>query len=118
MTTNAQLVANKNNGLRSTGPKSIQGKIAAKGNALTHGLFAMSPVLPGEDSQRWLLFSEAIAKSLEPEGALEVTLVERIALIFWRMKRLMAYETAITSEKLNNLKQSAHQSSRLNYPSA
>ena len=49
MATPAQINANRANALKSTGPRSVEGKSAARFNALKHGIDAASIVIPGED---------------------------------------------------------------------
>lgn len=46
MTTAAQIEANRRNVLKSTGPKTVEGKIVAASNATKHGLLAKLPVVP------------------------------------------------------------------------
>jgi hypothetical protein len=50
MTTEAQIKANQENAKKSTGPTSIEGKQRSSMNAITHGIFAKIPLLPGENS--------------------------------------------------------------------
>ena len=49
MATQAQINANRANALKSTGPRSAEGKSASRFNALKHGIDAASIVIPGED---------------------------------------------------------------------
>ena len=53
MASAAQIKANHNNSLRSTGPKTAKGKFRARGNALKHGQRALTliPGLTHEDPQ-------------------------------------------------------------------
>ena len=46
-----QIVANRQSALKSTGPKSVQGKIISKQNAITHGLLAKEILLASETSE-------------------------------------------------------------------
>jgi hypothetical protein len=48
MATTAQILANRNNSRKSTGPKSDRGKAAVSQNAVKHGIFAES-VITGEN---------------------------------------------------------------------
>ena len=50
MATEKMLAANRANALKSTGPRSLAGKMRSSRNALSHGLTAKQPVLPGECS--------------------------------------------------------------------
>ena len=49
MATEAQIEANRRNSKRSTGPRTEQGRIRSKFNALDHGCRANILVLPAED---------------------------------------------------------------------
>jgi hypothetical protein len=43
MTSSKKIAANRNNATKSTGPKTAQGKVRARTNALSHGLSATAP---------------------------------------------------------------------------
>jgi hypothetical protein len=80
------------------GPKTAQGKAVVRWNATRHGISSPKPVVPGLERQEdWESHLEGIMENLSPVGHLEVTLAERIALLFWRLHRVTRYETeAIT----------------------
>jgi hypothetical protein len=89
-----QLAANRNNAEKSTGPKTKAGKLAVAGNGIAHGVYAISPVVAGLESMRdWNLYRMEMLASLAPQGALEITLVERIILAAWRLRRVAQYES-------------------------
>ena len=48
MASDAQIQANQENAKKSTGPKTVEGKRRSSMNAMTHGIFAQIPILPGE----------------------------------------------------------------------
>ena len=50
MTSDKQAQANRRNALRSTGPKTPEGKAAVRHNATKHGLLSQEVLLPGEDA--------------------------------------------------------------------
>ena len=81
MTTPAKLAANKRNAQRSKGPKTAAGKAVARMNALSHGFRTASPVVPGESTELWEQFREAVVEDLAPVGFLESELAERVALL-------------------------------------
>jgi hypothetical protein len=98
MTTAKQIAANRSNARRSTGPKTEDGKKIAKLNALEHGGLSPLPVLPGVESHDiWQAHLDGTLASLKPEGHLETVLAERVALILWRMNRLIRYEREVTA---------------------
>ena len=90
----AQIKANRQNAKRSTGPTSIQGKLTVSQNAITHGIFAASTLLPHEDEEEFKLLSEGVAEVYPPIDAIAAGLVERIILAIWRQKRLRIAESA------------------------
>jgi len=49
----AQIKANRQNAKRSTGPTSPTGKLKVSQNAITHGIFAASPLLPHENAKEF-----------------------------------------------------------------
>ena len=96
MATEAQIEANRRNAQRSTGPKTEQGKAVVGGNAITHGLFANSWKLPGEDAGQFEAFADAVVADLRPEGMNQLLLAKRIAHIQWKLDRIPEIEAAVT----------------------
>lgn len=90
----AQIKANRQNAKRSTGPTSIQGKLKVSQNAITHGIFATTPLLPHENATEFAVLSQDITDVFPPIDAIAAGLVERIVLGIWRQKRLRAAEAA------------------------
>ena len=97
MTTETQLQSNRNNALRSTGPRTPAGKENSSHNAIRHGALSAEPVLPGERVEEWERHQAGILDSLAPVGAMETELANRVAQCLWRLRRLTAYETAVTA---------------------
>jgi hypothetical protein len=90
----AQIKANRQNAKRSTGPTSIQGKLKVSQNAITHGIFATTPLLPHENATEFAVLSQDIAEVFPPIDAIAAGLVERIVMGIWRQKRLRTAEAA------------------------
>jgi len=85
--------ANRRNAKRSTGPKTPEGKAKTSRNAVKHGALAVVPVLRGmEVSEEWEAHLRGVRSSLSPVGYLEEVLVDRIALLLWRMGRVARFE--------------------------
>jgi hypothetical protein len=90
--------ANRENALRSTGPATPKGKAASSRNAVKHGLLAATPVLPGIESlKEWEYHRAGIIESLAPDGYFQNVLTERVALILWRLGRVVRYEVEVTT---------------------
>jgi hypothetical protein len=66
MTTEKQIAANRANAKRSTGPRTLAGKIKSSGNAFRHGL-SLDPHLDSTSTARL----DAIANALVSDGATE-----------------------------------------------
>ena len=95
MSTAAQQQANKQNAKHSTGPRTAEGKQRSSQNALKHGLCALDPLIPGEDPEAFQEHFCEIELDLQPASAIESQLVEQIADVSWRLKRLSRIEAAV-----------------------
>ncbi len=97
MTTEKQKSANRQNALVSTGPVSEEGKAISARNAVRHGIFSKEIVInKGEPREREIEFWELhdnLHRDLKPEGQMESLLVEKIAANYWRLRRVLRYET-------------------------
>jgi hypothetical protein len=78
MTSEKQEKANQQNALKSTGPKTPNGKAVARYNATRHGLLSREVLLPGEDEATLRELGEILRDELQPVGELENMLVDRI----------------------------------------
>lgn len=98
MTTDRQYAANRQNALRSTGPRTAGGRVRSSQNATTHGLTATRVVLDGEDEEEFLNLQAAIREEFEaqkPRGALELQLIMQVAATLWRLRRVPEIEAAL-----------------------
>lgn len=95
MTSDRQITANRQNALRSTGPRSLDGKRRSAQNSLKHGLTATHMMLPGENPEEFNELKRAMFSSLNPQGALENQLAERAASLMWRLRRVPVFEAAL-----------------------
>ena len=110
MTPWRQLQANRLNALKSTGPRSEEGKRASRRNALRHGLTAETVIDGLEDSEDYRGFEAAIIADYDAETAVERELVLRLASLLWRLRRIIAIETdlfAIQAEILHGRRREA-----------
>jgi hypothetical protein len=78
--------ANRQNALKSTGPKTPDGKAVVRLNALRHGLLAEEILLPGEEEEALRELAEDLRAELQPVGELEALLVDRITSLLWRLR--------------------------------
>ncbi len=95
MPTEKQIIANRLNAQKSTGPRTPQGKTIASQNALTHRLFAKQILLRDEDPELFEPFCRSLLRELAPVGPLEFLLAERIIASFWRLRRAGQMESAV-----------------------
>jgi hypothetical protein len=100
MASETKTTANRANAKRSTGPKTAKGKAMAKLNAVAHGLRSVVPVIPGERAEDWDAHRAGTVAALAPAGTLETELAERVALLTWRLRRVVTYETAVTADRI------------------
>jgi hypothetical protein len=96
MTSLRQIEANRhNNALKSTGPKTEQGKRRSRKNALRHGLTAETVIEPLENPQEYRAFEDAIVAEYQPQTPVEQEFVHRLASLFWRLRRATSIETGL-----------------------
>ena len=95
MSTAAQQRANQQNAKHSTGPRTAEGKQRSSQNAIKHGLCALDPLIPGEDPDAFQEHFCEMEQDLKPATAIESNLVEQIADVSWRLKRLSRIEAAV-----------------------
>jgi hypothetical protein len=93
MTSWRQFQANRLNTLRSTGPRTEEGKRISRRNAVRHGLTAETVIDALEDSEDYRGFEAAIIADYDAETAIERELVLRLASLLWRLRRIIAIET-------------------------
>ncbi len=89
-----QEFANKENAKFSTGPATEKGKETSKMNALKHGLTAMKPYLPSEESV-FLDFAAGLLRRYDAQTADERQLVETIIDVEWRIQRIPSLEARL-----------------------
>jgi hypothetical protein len=103
MATEAQILANRRNCKKSTGPISRYGKAEVSKNAVKHGLFARQPVIRLENQAEFDLFHDRIIRELAPETPMESILSERVVMLSWRLKRVARFQNqTIDAMNANN----------------
>jgi hypothetical protein len=96
---NNKALVNKMNALKSTGPKTKEGKAIASQNAIRHGILSQDLILKDESPQEFDLFRQGLYQSLSPIGRLEEILVEKIVSAGWRFRRLIKVEKSLFEEE-------------------
>ncbi len=99
----ARIKANQQNALKSTGPKTAEGKEQSRRNALKHGLTGAGIVLPEGDAAEVKRRAIAFEKELEPTGEVGLAIVRRAALNSVRMERAADQQTVALTERIRNV---------------
>ena len=94
-----KLAANRKNAMRSTGPRTAQGKQRASQNRYVHGFYAKflfpTPELIARDGEEYKRILAAYRDHYAPIGGLENECVERIAVHSLRLARVLGHEQKI-----------------------
>ncbi|MGE3817878.1 MAG: hypothetical protein AB7I30_00435, partial [Isosphaeraceae bacterium] len=98
MTSATRVEANRLNALKSTGPKTPEGKARSRQNALKHGLAAESVVVASaEDAEAFAARLADWIADARPRGPIEQALVEHACLADWKLRRSARQEAAALS---------------------
>lgn len=93
MTTNRRTLANRENAQRSTGPRTPEGRAISSQNARRHGILSERSTSANEDTNLFDHLINSLISEFSPQTSLEILLVERLANLFWRERRLVETET-------------------------
>jgi len=88
MATQAQVLANRRNAQKSTGPRTHRGKAIVSQNATKHGLSARQAVIGSESHADFNLYRDQMLDELNPQSPMESMLAERIVTLSWQLKRV------------------------------
>ena len=103
MTSQRQLAANKKNALKSTGPKTTEGRAAVRLNGVKHGLTAATLILPGEEESDFDSLLAGFESEHHPSTPTEEALVRQMTMAQWRLRRLYNVEAAFFTLRLVDL---------------
>ena len=95
MTSLKQIEANRLNALKSTGPRSEQGKRRSRSNALRHGLTAETVIAAFERADDYKEFEDSIASDYQVGTTVARLLVSQLASVLWRLRRSTSIETGM-----------------------
>src|SRR6266576_520724 len=101
MATIKQIEANRRNSLKSTGPKTPEGKQACKMNALRHGLRAATIVLPAEKPEDFHQLCNDLETEWQPQSRTEHFYLEQMAVSQWKLARVEVAEKSIVSQEVS-----------------
>jgi hypothetical protein len=92
--TELQIRASRENGAKSQGPVTPEGKLASTGNRLDHGLLAEVIAIDGEAIERLEALSQALHDFIQPRNTVELAHVDAMIMCRWRLMRLWVLESA------------------------
>ena len=87
MSTEAQLLANRRNAQKSTGPRTAEGRAAVSQNAVKHGLLARQDVISSESKADFDLYRDRMLAELAPVSPMESMLADSIVRLSCRPKK-------------------------------
>ena len=94
MSTTAQIEANRQNALHSTGPQSETGKLSSSRNSFKHGFRSKFHLLAEEDPAEYETFLLSLIEEHQPSTIVEEVLVENMAQHHWLRDRALRYQHA------------------------
>jgi uncharacterized protein YecA (UPF0149 family) len=110
MSSIAQILANRQNAERSTGPVTAEGRARVSKNATKLGLFSVANFVSPEEQDIFKEFETGYMAELSPTTPLEQTLSREIIQAAWRLRRCASLETAppvdMSDEELDRLQAS------------
>ena len=102
MTTELKRIANRENGAKSHGPVTPEGKAVSKLNAMKHGLYSEVTLIDGENAADLVAFGRRLRADLAPVGELELMLADKIVSTAWRLRRLVGVEAEMYDAETTN----------------
>jgi hypothetical protein len=98
LTTEKQKAANRRNAKKSTGPKTSSGKKRSSQNAISHGVLTDYVGQSPKEKKEFEALHKQIRRELKPKSQIEILLVERYVVNFWRERRLSFFEEKLLSK--------------------
>src|SRR3954447_5105344 len=93
---------NRKNASRSTGPKTAEGKLKARMNALTHGLRAESLALPNEDAEELRQLTDEWLDYYQPASPGMRAMLDRAVYSTVQLRRCQRFHAAAVAEQVRN----------------
>ena len=98
----ARIAANRANAQRSKGPVTTEGKERSRANGLKHGMAGRGVVIPEDDLGEIERRVEALEADLNPQSALGVILIRKMALFSVRLERGARQESAALNYRVRH----------------
>jgi len=110
-----KIVANRQNGKKSIGPRTIAGKRRSSRNAITHGLLARHVVISvgdgKEDRAEFDELHQKLREYYQPDGIQDELDIEELAVGYWRKSRAVRAEVGAIRGPLDTFRQNEARSS-------
>lgn len=103
MATAAQINANLENAKKSTGPRTLKGKIASSFNPLRHGFRSQTVLLPGDDPAEYEELLTALTDHFGTDDLTQQRAVREMADAEWRLRRCRRYQEELVSARIQEL---------------
>lgn len=119
MTSLKQIEANRLNAIKSTGPRTDEGKRRSRLNAVRHGLAAETVIAAFENAADYASFERRIASDYQITTATDEVLVSRLASVLWRLRRSTSIETGmfqLQGELMGDRKAGSRRGGRVDRP--
>jgi hypothetical protein len=94
---------NRNNSFSSTGPKTPEGRVRSRQNALKHGLCANPAAGVVEDCGQFDKLQGELLERFQPRDKVEAGLIHRVAVSLWRLQRSARIDAAICNVGANEV---------------
>jgi hypothetical protein len=98
----ARLAANRANALKSTGPRTPEGKAKSALNSTKHGLTSHTPLLPSEDPTEFLLFQDGMLEELNPLTTQQLIRAQAVIEVSWKLHRYRITESTLLQKQADS----------------
>lgn len=95
MNSDKKAKANRQNAMKSCGPKTTEGKKIASQNARKHGLYSTQGLLADDDPKEYLRLARGVDQHHSPVGAYEYELANMILQTLWQLRRANTIDTEL-----------------------
>lgn len=101
MSSERRINASRENGAKSHGPITEEGKQRSSANALRHGILSETVVFEQEDSEAFSELLAAYEAEFDPQTPNERSMIENLAIARWRLMRTWAMEKEELTIEMN-----------------
>jgi hypothetical protein len=98
----ARLLANRRNALKSTGPKTVEGKQKSRQNAYKHGLTGDGVVLPEEDRTEIQRRFELLNQEQQPSCEASRIFLRRFSFLSVRLEKCEEFDVSATANRIRH----------------